>query len=125
MLAIHPATRAQPTVEAPEVRVQADTTAAFQRRAAELQRSMYQSTSRRAAELVTRAEDGACPELARRRAGRYRDILASATAEAGKAESVAETHPARAAALFRRAERIAGGVLAGATAIGCTLEDGT
>jgi len=125
MLAALPTAWAEPSVESPAVHVRSNSTAAFQRSAAELQRSLYHSTLQRATIVVVLAEAGACPEPARRRAERYRDILASAVSEAGKAEAVAENHPARAAALYRRAERIAGGILAGAQAIGCTPEGGT
>jgi hypothetical protein len=113
---------AEDPVETPPVTVRSDSTAAFQRRAAEMQRGIYRPTLSRASAAVARAEAGQCPELARQRAPRYREILASALGEAGKADAMAAEHPARAAALYRRAERIAGGVVAGASAIGCEAE---
>ncbi len=109
-------------VEAPVVDVRAASTAAVQRRAVELQRGLYQSTLSAASAVAARAEAGLCTELARNRARRYREILASALGEAGKADAVAAEHPARAAALYRRAERIAGGVVAGAASIGCEAQ---
>ncbi len=113
---------ADDALETPPVTVRADSTSAFQRRAAEMQHGIYRSTLSRATAVITRAEAGHCTDLARLRAPRYREILASALGEAGKADSVAADHPARAAALYRRAERIAGGVVAGASAIGCEAE---
>jgi hypothetical protein len=122
LAAATPAGAEEGGIEAPAVDVRAASTAAFQRRAAELQRGFYQSTLSLASAVTTRAEAGQCTELARQRARRYREILASALAEAGKADALAAEHPARAAALYRRAERIAGGVVAGAAAIGCEAQ---
>ena len=117
-----PANAEDDAIEAPAVDVRTASTAAFQRRAAELQRGIYQSTLSLAAAVTARAEAGQCTELARNRARRYREILASALGEAGKADVLAAEHPARAAALYRRAERIAGGVVSGAAAIGCEAQ---
>jgi hypothetical protein len=121
-IAASPPVLADGPVESPPVTVRPDSTVGFQRRAAEMQRGIYRATLSRASATVTRAEDGRCGDLARRRASRYREILASALGEAGKADALEAEHPARAAALYRRAERIAGGVVAGAAAIGCEAE---
>lgn len=112
----------QGAIEAPAVDVRPASTATFQRRAAELQRGICHATLTSALAVTARAEAGLCGELARSRTRRYRDILASAQGEAGKAETLAREHPALAAALYRRAERIAGGVVAGAAAIGCEAQ---
>lgn len=110
----------QPEREVPvEVTVRPTTAMTMQRRAADLRRMEYERAYRSGESVTARAEAGDCNDTAALKASRYREILASAAAEAAKALEAYEASPGKAASLYVRAEKIARGVVTGAAALDC------
>lgn len=110
----------QPEREVPvDVTVRPVTAMTMQRRGADLRRQEYERAYRSGDAVATRAEAGECSSAAALKASRYREVLASAAAEATKALEAYESSPGKAASLYVRAEKIARGVVTGAAALDC------
>jgi hypothetical protein len=91
------------------------------RRAAEMRRQAFETTYRAGATVTAHAASGACSPLAVRRAGRYQEVLGSASSVAARADAALAVNPGKAATLWVQAEKIARGVVSGAAAVDCVV----